>query len=531
MKPWPRAWLPRALPAMLLLAVLAVVAGAACQPGEPTPVLAISGRGGELRVLLPAEPRGLDPNVTRDEIAQLLAPNLYSTLVTLDTDGRLLPDLAASWEASDGGRTYTFHLRGGVRWHDGKPFGARDVRFTLERLNRQPSMSHEAVRRITRIDTPDDLTVVLRLEEPWAPFLTTLAWGGTYILPRHLADAEGRLPAFDSRPVGTGPFRFREWVRGERIELEASPRFHRTGPLLDRVVYRFVPDNDRAAAMLRRGETDYLLIRVSPDMVPELERAAGIRVVTSPTYSRLYCAFNLRRRPFEDIRVREAINRAIDRGEVVRKAHFGYGVPGVGFYTPAISWAYHGEAHVPPFDLARAQELLDEAGLTPDGQGVRARMEMLLAPLSPLVETGTLLREQLRDIGLEVRLTTVPFSEWLDRVVHQQDFDLTLLSGSHGPDPENLSFRFGSRSPIRAFGYASPALDAALAEGARTLDLTRRANAYHRAQEILARDLPIAPLSEGVHFTVFRSNVSGLSYAEGRGLVPNHDFSLVRVRP
>ena len=512
------------LPILLLL-------GAACQPREPSPVLAISGRGGEFRVLLPSEPRGLDPNVTNNEIAQLLAPNLYSTLVTLDTDGRLLPDLAASWEAADGGRTYTFHLRGGVRWHDGEPFGAKDVRFTLERLKRLPSMSHEAVRRIVRIDTPDDRTVVLRLEEPWAPFLTTLAWGGTYILPRHLADARGRLSALDSRPVGTGPFRFREWVRGERIALEANPRFHRAGPFLDRVVYRFVPDNVRAAEMLRRGDTDYLQIRVSPDMVPGLQKSAGIRVVTSPTYSRLYCAFNLRRPPFGDIRVREAINRAIDRGEMVRKANFGYGVPGLGFYTPAISWAYHGEAHVPPFDLARARELLDEAGLTPDGQGVRARMEMLVAPISPITETSALLRTQLRDIGLEVRLTEVPFTEWLDRVVHQQDFDLTLLSGSHGPDPENLSFRFGSRSPVRAFGYASPELDAALAEGARTLDLTQRARAYHRAQEILARDLPIAPLAEGVHFTVFRSHVRGLSYTEGRGLVPNHDFSLVRIRP
>ncbi len=523
--PWSRTWLPCAP-----LAVLLISGAAACQPREPSPVLEFSGRGGEFRVLLPGEPPGLDPNVTGNEIAQLLAANLYSTLVTLDAEGRLLPDLAASWEASDGGRTYTFHLRGGVRWHDGKPFGAEDVRFTLKRLNRQPSMSHEAVRRIARIDTPDERTVVLRLEEPWAPFLTTLAWGGTYILPRHLADARGLLPALDSRPVGTGPFRFREWVRGQRIELEASPRFHRTGPFLDRVVYRVVPDTSRAVEMLRRGEIDYLQTRVSPDMVPGLQKTAGIRVVTSPTFSRLYCAFNLRRPPFGDIRVREAINRAIDRSEVVRKAQFGYGVPGLGFYTPAISWAYHGEAHVPPFDLARARALLDEAGLAPDGNGVRVRLEMLLAPVSPLAETGTLLREQLRDIGIEVRLIAVPFSEWLDRALHQQDFDLTLLAGSHGPDPENLSFRFGSRSPIRAFGYASPELDAALAEGARTLDLTQRARAYHRAQEILARDLPIAPLAEGVHFTVFRSHVRGLSYTEGRGLVPNHDFSLVRIR-
>lgn len=521
--------LPRPWPLLALLAAL--LTAAACQPREPSSALTISGRGGELRVLLPSEPRGLDPNAARDEIAQLLAPNLYSTLLTLDADGRLLPDLAESWETADGGRTYAFHLRGGVRWHDGEPFTAEDVRFTLERLKSQPSLSYEAVRRVVRIDTPDPRTVVLHLAEPWAPFLTALAWGGTYILPRHLAGPGGRLPDLDARPVGTGPFRFRGWARGDRIELEASRRFHRPGPFLDRVVYRFAPDNRRAAALLLRGEVDYLLTRVSPDLVPVLQRSAAVRIVTSPTYSRLYCAFNLRRPPFGDVRVREAINRAIDRGEVVRRAQLGYGVPAFGFYTPYVSWAYNGDAHVPPFDLERARRLLDQAGLVPDGRGIRATLELVAPPLSPAAEASELLREQLRAVGLDVRLTKPAFAEWLDRVVRRQDFDLTVMAGSHGPDPENLSFRFGSASPTQAFGYASPELDAALSEGARTLDLARRARAYFRAQEILARDLPIAPLAEGVHFAVFRRHVRGLSYAEGRGLVPNNDFSLVRVRP
>lgn len=521
-KPWPRWWLS--------CAFLAILAGAACQPREPAPALRLPERGGELRVLLPGEPRGLDPNDIRDEIAQLIAPNLFSALVTLDTEGRLLPDLAERWETADGGRTYTFHLRPGVRWHDGRDFGSGDVRFTVERLKSLPSLSQEAVRRIVRVDTPDELTAVFRLEEPWAPFLTSLAWGGTYILPRHLAGADGALP-LDARPVGTGPFRLREWVRGERIVLEAGPRFHRPGPLLDRVVYGFAPDNSRAAERILRGEADHLLTRVPPELVPRLQRSRDVRVVTSPTYSRIYCAFNLHRPPLGDRRVREAVNRALDRGEVVRQALLGYGVPGFGFYTPSVAWAYNGDAHVPEFDPERARQLLDEAGLAPDARGVRAEMEMVLVGMSPLPALGELVRQRLREIGIEVRLTTLPFPEWIDRVVRRQDFDLTVMSGSHGPDPENLGFRFSSRSPHRAFGYASPELEAALAEGARTLDLPRRARAYHRVQEILARDLPIAPLAEGIHFTVFRRHVRGLSHAEARGLVPIHELSLARVRP
>jgi peptide/nickel transport system substrate-binding protein len=501
------------VPALLLLTV-------ACQPREPSSALTVTGRGGELRVLIPGEPQGFDPNLPGNEIAQLLAPNLFSTLVTLDTDGRLLPDLAEGWEVQDGGRTYLFHLRKGVLWHDGRPFSSGDVRFTLERLKSQQSISYEAVRRISRIETPDNGTVVLRLREPWAPFLSILAWGGTYILPRHLPSGGDRPIS----PVGTGPFRFGEYVRGERIVLEASPRFHRPGPFLDRVAFLPALDSSEAADRLLRGEADYTLTRIPLDLVPKLERAPGMRVLTGPNSSRIFCAFNLRRPPLGDIRVREAINRAIDRGDLVRRSLFGYGAPGFGFYTPSVAWAYNGDAHVPPFDRQRARALLADAG-------ARRELEMVIPDLAPIDEMSGLLRAQLAEVGLRVRVTALPLNDWIDRVIQRKDFDLTLISGSQGPDPENLSFRFGSRTANPNLGYASPELDAALAEGAATVDLEQRARSYHRAQEILARDLPIAPLAEAVTVTVFRRNVRGLPHAEGRGLVPNYDFSLVRVRP
>ena len=500
----------------LLLAPALLLTG--CQPREPSSTaLSVGGRGGELRVLIPGDPRGFDPNTLGDEIAQALGPSLFSTLVSLDTEGRLLPDLASSWEVEDGGRTYVFHLRKGVFWHDGRPFGSGDVRFTLERLRSARSVSHEAVRRITRIETPDDTTVVLRLSAPWAPFLATLAWGGTYILPRH---ASGR-----EKPVGTGPFRFRERVPGERLVMEASPRFHRPGPFLDRVVFLVVPDSFEAAERLLRGQADYAITRIPLNQLPRLERSPGLRVVTVPSSARIFCAFNLRRPPLGDVRVREAVNRAIDRGDLVRRALLGYGAPGFGFYTPSVPWAYNGDAHVPPMDRERARALLAEAG------GARRELDLVVPALAPIDQIGGLLRDQLAEIGLEVRVTALPFHAWIDRVVTARDFDLTLLSGTHGPDPENLSFRFNSRTAHPNLGYANPELDAVLEAGAATLDLEERARSYYRAQEILARDLPIAPLAEAVTASVFRRNVRGLPHAEGRGLVPHQDFSLVRVRP
>lgn len=498
------------------LSLAATLLLAACQPREPSsPRLAVTGRGGELRVLIPGDPRSFDPNALGDEIAQILAPSLYSTLVTLDTEGRFLPDLAASWEVADGGRTYTFHLHKRVVWHDGRPFGSKDVRFTLERLRNQRSVSHEAVRRITRIETPDDLTVVLRLREPWAPFLSTLAWGGTYILPRHAAGKE--------EPVGTGPFRFAARVPGKRIVLQASRRFHRPGPFLDRVVFLVVPDSSQAAERLVRGEADYTVTRIPPVQLPRLERSPGLRVVTAPSSGRIFCAFNLRRPPLGDVRVREAINRAIDRGDLVRRALHGYGAPGFGFYTPSVAWAYNGDAHVPPLDRERARALLAAAG-------ARRELDLVVPALAPIDQLGELLRDQLAEAGLEVRVTTLPIHAWIDRVVHNRDFDLTLMSGTHGPDPENLSFRFNSRTANPNLGYVNPELDAVLKAGAAAMDLQERARSYHRAQEILARDLPIAPLAEAVAVSVSRRHVRGLPHAEGRGLVAIQDFSLVRVR-
>src|SRR5215210_873075 len=350
---------------------------ACCQPREPaSSALSVTGRGGELRVLIPSEPRAFDPNLLGDEIAQMLAPSLYSALVTLDMDGRFLPDLAESWEVTDGGRTYIFHLRKGVLWHDGRPFGSGDVRFTLERNKSQQSISYEAVRRISRIETPDERTVLLRLDKPWAPFLSTLAWGGTYILPRHLRTARN--------PVGTGPFRFGEWMRGERIVLEASPRFHRPGPFLDRVTFLVTPDSSLAAERLLHGEADYTVTRIPLDLVPKLERAPGLRVLTGPSNARILCLFNLRRPPLGDIRVREAINRAIDRGDLVRRALFGYGAPGFGFYTPAVAWAYNGGAHVPPMDRDRARVLLGQAGAK--AANANTGLDLVVPAMSPVDE-------------------------------------------------------------------------------------------------------------------------------------------------
>jgi len=194
-----------------------------------------------------------------------------------------------------------------------------------------------------------------------------------------------------------------------------------------------------------------------------------------------------------------------------------------------VAWAYNAAARAPDFDPVRARALLDAAGLVRDAQGIRLRSELLVGDLSPFSEIARAVAAQLRAVGIEVRLTPVTVTAWVERALQRHDFDLTLMGGSQGPDPENLNVRFGSHGTTQIMGYESPELDAALAEGSRVTDLAQRARAYYRAQEILARDLPVTPLAEGIHITISRRGVTGLPWVEGRGLVPEQELSLVRV--
>lgn len=507
----------------------------ACDRPEPS-LLQTKGGGGDFRVLLPAEPVSLDPNSSRDEIALLIAPNLYSRLVMLDFEARLHPDLAERWEVSPDGRRYTFHLRRGVRWHDGHPFRAGDVRWTLESLARRdvPSFAAEAIRRVARVETPDEQTVIVHLTEPWAPFLSTIAEIGIYILPQPAQGSRRKLagrPAPADIAAGTGPFQLAEWVPGERIVLTANRSFFRPGPFLDRVIYTFEPDPDRGPELMLSGKVDYVLARPSIELLPRLTRDERLKVAISPSDGRYYLAFNLRRKPFDDPRVREAVNRALDRPALLERALHGYGAPGYGFYTPAVAWAYDPNAQAPELDRERARALLDAAGLRPDGRGVRLETQLLCPSLGAFRDLVREVVDQLREVGIAARLETVDIRQWMERATQRHDFDLSIFGGSHGPDPENLNVRFGSRGAAQIMGYSSPELDAALGEGARTVDLGQRARAYFRVQEILARDLPIAPLAESVHVTLCRREVLGLPRMEARGLVPEGELSLVRVSP
>ena len=510
---------------------MAVVSLACVVAPTPTPAPEPRGGDGEFRVAYLPEPTTLNPDLKVDDGTFAISQNIYNKLVTLDANYQVIPDLAQTWTVSADGLAYTFTLAPGARWHDGQPCTAADVKWTLETITAKGYASADVTKRITAIEAPNDTTVVLRLQEPWSPMLSNLAWYGTFILPKHVfGDADWATHAATNAPVGTGPFRVVEWQRGERMVLEANKSYFRRGPFVDRVVYVFPKAAAQGGDMLAAGEVDYTVARPTNERIKQFQATSGIVVRSYPNPSRYFFGFNLTRKPLDDVRVRRALNAAIDRDTLIERALGGYGDPGMGMYTPAVAWAYNQHAIAPDFDRQEAGRLLDEAGLRPGPDGVRLRLQAMVPNLSPFSELAAEARAQLREVGVDLGIESVPAADAQRRMQTTRDFDVALNNGSHGPDPDNLAVRFGSSSRLGFTGYSSAEFDEAIAQGARLVAFEQRAPAYFRAQALLARDLPLLPLVENVQFVIYRERVSGLPQVEGRGLVTFQDYSLVRLR-
>jgi peptide/nickel transport system substrate-binding protein len=502
--------------------LLSLAFAAACRTDAP-PNAGAKGGDGILSLAMAGEPSSLNPNPGPDELAMIVGQNIFSRLVALTSDGSIVPDLAERWVESEDGLTYTFHLRRDARWHDGRPFVAEDVRQTFARVPEE-SGNRDLASRLAGVDAIDDHTVAIRLKAPWSAFIASLGWYGTSILPAHVYGASAwRDHPAKVQPIGTGPFRFKSWIRGSRVVLEKNAEYFGPGPYADGAEFLFAATPDEAVQMVVDGRAHVLIGRPPTGRIHELSRTPGLRVISAPAEGRSYLGFNLRRAPFDDPRVRRGINLAIDRRALIDRALSGVGTPAVGFYTPAVSWAYNGQARAPEHDPAAARRLLSSAVPA-------SYVGSLLCPASLSTFAAEIVR-QLSAAGLRLRVAAVPMRDYMERLMRTRDFDVAVITGSQGPDPDNLATRFGSSGAFQFMGYRSAEVDEALERGARESDVVARARAYFRVQEILAEDLPIAPLTESVRVTVFRDGLRGLPHDDARSLVGDYTFNLVRLRP
>lgn len=456
------------------------------------------------------EPRTLNPLFVADPVSEELSRLVFDSLVTIDpATGDVAPALAASWEISEDSTRYTFHLRAGVRWHDGQPFTARDVEFTYRAMLDVNVRSPRHVRlaeRVKAVGMLDQQTVVIELIKPDASFLPTLATLG--IVPEHvLASVQPEQLVTDpfglSSAVGTGPFMLTKWVRGEQIVFERNPQYYRGAPQVPQYTYRVIGSLDELAAGLRDGLIDWAVVDAAQvGAVPAID---GVTVQSLPGFELVMVVLQLdptRSELFLDPRVRQALLLALDRQAMVDEVWHGQAEVAQGTQPPA-SWAAGPAGIEYSYDPEQAGRLLDEAGWPMGPDGVRQREGQRLG--FRLIATGAdptrralafWLQRQWAQIGVEVRLELERWSDVRRRVVETRDFDALVLGVRWDLDPDQrIVWTTDSIfDGLNAGHYSNAKLDALLEQAIATTDRQERSALYRQAQEIVLRELPVLPL-------------------------------------
>jgi len=433
----------------LLVALTVLVAGAA------GPVLAKD----SLTLALQLEPPNLDPTsgaaVATDEVVY---GNIFEGLVRVDPAGTIKPLLATHWEIAPDGLTYVFHLRGGVRFQDGTPFDAGIVKFSLERALAPGStnVQKQALSVIRQVEVVDPRTVRLRLAQADSNLLYVLAWGDAVMVsPRSV----GTLA---TAPVGTGPFRFSAWRRGDAVTLVRDDAYWGQPARLRQVTFRFIADPAAALAAVRNHDVDAFADYPAPENLAQLRTDPSLKVISASSEGEVILAINGRAGPLADVRVRRAIQHALDRRAIIDGAMYGYGTP-IGSHFPPQNAAYVDLTGLYPHDVARAKALLAEAGY-PAGFS----LTMKLPPPNYARRSGEIAASQLAAVGIKVRIENLEWAQWLDQVFGRHAFDLTVVSHAEPMDYDiydRPDYYFGYRNA--EFHGLMTALKATTAEGQR----------------------------------------------------------------
>jgi peptide/nickel transport system substrate-binding protein len=480
------------------------------------------------------EPTVFNPLMPGSEVDQGVWWQIFSPLWYIDPQGRFVPDLAREVPSvvngglSADGLTWKIRLRNDAKWHDGTPFTAEDVKYTLELINTpgfkvRNRIGHSLVRDIT-IVAPDEIH--WKMESAYSPYLSILAL--TFMVPRHvLAKADDpNTAAFNSRPIGTGPFRWGERVAGDHILLHASESYHGAGPYLERVVFKYIPDLTALYTQFRTGQVDYLGISGIPaHFTKETEGLKGRKIWRSPTPFIEHVALNLEFGPFADKAVRQALYLAMDKQARIDAIYYGLPVPTESF-LPRESWAFEPDLPVHKFDPARANALLDSAGWVRGSDGIRQKGGVRLS-FTNSTTTGNpgreqsqqLLQQDWRAIGAEMRINNMPAAVIWGDFWQKSKFESVVVASNFmiGNDPD-VTPRFSSRAipakqgaGLNTYQYQNPEVDRLLAQGASQFDQQDRKITYGKIQRIIRDDLVLLPVSQTITAEGLKDKLNGFA--------------------
>ncbi len=441
----------------------------------------------------------LNPVLAQDSASSDINSLVFNGLIKYDRNLRgFVGELAESWEIRPGPEPeITFHLRKGVLWHDGRPFTAEDVKFTYDKVMDEKT---NTVRRsdyelVKKAEVLDPHTFRVTYQQPFSPGLGTWGMG---ILPKHLLEKEDiNTTSFNRKPIGTGPFRFVEWVTDEKIVVEANPDYFEGRPHLDRIIYRIIPETSLSEMELLTKGIDYY--GVLPHQYRRMNEIAFLKTYSQSAFAYTYIGYNLKNPLFQDRRVRQAFTNAINREEIVQYVLYGFGTVISGPF-PSHLWYYNPDVKPFLYDPRKARQLLSEAGWEDtDGDGILDkegkpfRFKLITNSGNDIRrDVGVLVQRQLRELGIDVTFETYEWSIFLKNFINAKHFDACILGWSLSPDPDDYMIWHSSQieKGFNFISYINPEADRLWEEGRREYDLEKRRKIYWRIHELLAEDQP-----------------------------------------
>jgi peptide/nickel transport system substrate-binding protein len=466
---------------------------------------------------------GLDPALETDGESFKVCDNIYETLVTFKPENtEVVPGLAESWTVSGDRKTYTFKLRKGVKFHDGTEFQANDVVFSLARQFKADhpyhnvegayqywnSMSMSEI--VNDVRSIDDYTVAIDLKRPNAPFLSNLAMNFCAIVSPEAVEKHGT--DYPRHPVGTGPFRFVQWIKDDRVVLERNGDYWGPKPELERLIFKSIPENMARLIALRKGEIDGM-DNLVPDFIADIQEQSDLELLSQPGMNVGYLAMNMDRPPFDNQAVRRAINHAINKKSLVDNMYQGLALPAVNPIPPTL-WSYHHGINGYDYNPERSRELLKEAGF-PDGFQTTLWAMPVPRPYMPQpLKIAQAIQADLEAVGVRAEIKSFEWGTYLDKVSRgQHDMALLGWTGDNG-DPDNFLYMLLDKSatvhPANNIAfYRSEELHEILIQAQNEVDIDIRTDLYKQAQEVVNRDAPWVPLVHAAQTAAFRKRVTG----------------------
>jgi len=473
--------------------ILLALAGALVSATALSPAYAAART--DLNVAMQLEPPSLDPTTggAAAAIRSVTYDNIFEGLTRIDKDGAVQPLLAKSWDISADGLTYTFHLQSGVKFSDGTPFSADDVKYSLDTARGEKSVNaqKQLFAKIASVDVVDPATVKVTLSGPQGDFIYNMGWGDAVIVSPKTAATNG------TNPVGTGPYKLGEWVKGDHVTLVKNDTYWGTAPSIEKVVIKFISDPTAAVASILAGDVDAFGGFPAPEALTQIKADPRFQVIVGTSQGETVLAMNDGKAPLDNIKVREAIAHALDRKAIIDGAEFGYGTP-IGSFFPPGDPAYVDLTSISNFDPAKSKQLLADAGVKD------VTLSLKLPPANYARAAGPIIQQELADIGIKVDITNVEWADWLQNVFTNKDYDLTIVSHVE-PNDYGAFAKDGYY-----FNYNSPAYKKIIEDIGNTTDPAKQIALKQDAQKQLANDFAAGFLFEFPNITVANKDLKGL---------------------